>query len=125
MSIITAKAKVTTKNEETGEETESEIPIEVEYEFGDNMNQLIETHGAEACFHHAKSAMTVALQSAMRSWATQGLVGDELQAKLDDWSVPTGRPRGMSRVERFKENLSKLSDADRAEVLKDLGLMPA
>lgn len=120
---ITAKAKVKVLDndgKDTGEEIE--IPIEADYDFGDNINQIIENHGEDAAFHHAKSSMVVAFQSALRSWAGAGLIGDELEAKVATWSVPTGRPRAMSRMERFKKNLAALSDDEKQDVLKELGL---
>ena len=120
---ISAKAKVKIldlEGKDTGEETE--IPIEAEYDFGDSINQIIEMHGEDAAFHHARSSMIVAFQTALRSWAQAGLNDQELEEKINEWSVPTGRPRGLSRMERFKKQLSSLSEEERAEVLKELGL---
>lgn len=123
---ISAKAKVKildAEGKDTGEETE--VPIEAEYDFGDTIHQLIENHGEEATFHHGRSSMIVAFQTALRSWASAGLSGEELTAKVDAWEVPTGRSRGLSRIERFKSNLNKLSEEERKEVLAELGLAPA
>ncbi len=113
---VTATAKW--KDKETGEEqvrTE-----EVEYDFGDTIHQLMEEIGEEAVFHHAKSAMIVSLQSAVRSWVLQGLTKEEIDVKLNEWSVPTGKPRGKSRMDKMREMLGKMSAEDREQLLSSL-----
>ncbi len=94
--------------------------VECEYDFGETLHDLIGEVGEEAVFHHAKSSMIVSLQGAMRSWAISGLTDDEILVKLDEWSVPTGKPRGVSRLDKLKDALSKMSPEERAAIMADL-----
>lgn len=126
---VSCKAKLIQKDEngkpvldDEGKEIEVEVPIKVNYDFGDNLAEMQVEFKEEAVFHHAKSSMTVALQSALRSWISQGLSQTEIEQKLTTWEMPTGKPRGRSKIERLAEQLGEMSKEDRDKVLEELGL---
>ncbi len=106
------------KDKESGEEMSR--TGEVEYEFGDDIHALIDAVTPEAVFHHAKASMIVSLQSALRQWVIQGLTEEEIETKVDEWSVPTGKPRGQSRLDRLRETLGKMSPEERAKLMEDM-----
>lgn len=111
-----------TANWKTDEGEEKSRSIALNYDFGDNVNAMIEEVGAEAVYHHAKSSMTVALQNAMRSWLSAGHTDEEIQGeKVDQWQIPTGRPRAANRMEKVSKLVEKMSPEERATLLASLG----
>lgn len=126
---VSCKAKFIQKDsegkpvlDENQEQIEVEVPIKVNFDFGDNLAEMQVAFGDEAVFHQARSSMTVAIQSALRSWVLQGLDQEEINKKLDTWEMPTGKPRGRSKIEKLAEDLAKMSEEDRKRVLESIGL---
>ncbi len=114
MSKVTATAKI--KNEETGEVTEREASVE--YDFGEDVNSMINELGADVVFQHCKSSITVALQNALRTWMQADHSDAEIQGeKVNGWVVPSGRSRTANKMGKLKEMWLKLSVEEREEVL--------
>lgn len=114
MSIV----KATAKWEKDGEQHEGNL--EVDYDFGEDMNAMAAELGPDVVFRHAISSITVALQGQMRQWIAQGLSEDEIKApggKLDEWSPPSGKPRSANRMAKIEEMLKKMSPEEREAVL--------
>ncbi len=116
------QVKATAKWEKDGVEQTGNL--EIDYEFGDNVNGMIDELGGEVVFRHAISSITVALQGAMRQWIQQGLTEDEIKGgggKLDEWSPPSGKPRSANRLAKIEEMLAKMSPEEREQVLAMAG----
>ena len=119
MTQIKATAKWNDK-----EGTEQTRSMEIDYEFGENVNAMIDELGAEVVYRHAISSITVALQGAMRQWMTQELSDEEIKGeggKLDEWSPPSGKPRAANRMAKIEALLEKLSPEEREQVLAMAG----
>lgn len=119
MSLVKATAKW---NDEQGEEQNR--VIEVDYDFSDNVNAMIDDLGAEVVYRHAISSITVALQNQMRQWAQQGLTDDEIKnagGKLDEWSPPSGKPRSANRLAKIEALMEKLTPEERELMLSKVG----
>lgn len=113
------KATANFENKETKEEETRNI--EVPYDFGSDVNEMISEIGAEAVYHHAKGSMTVSLQSYLRSLMVSGVSDEEiLNEKLPAWSVPTGKARSANRLEKMEKLLGKMSDDEKATLLAQL-----
>lgn len=111
MALVKSTAKW---NDEQG--TEQNRVLEVEYDFGEDVNSMITELGAEVVFRHAVSSITVALQNQMRQWCQQGLTDDEIKGpggKLDEWSPPSGKPRSANRLAKIEALMEKLSPEER------------
>jgi hypothetical protein len=89
--------------------------------FAENLEELAEQYGEETVFRQAKAQIIVALQSFMRSKATskEPVTGDALQKEVEKWEPGNRAPAG-DRVEKLKDRLAKLSDAERDELHKQL-----
>ena len=116
--IITAKGTYQNK------ETKEEIPIEISapYDFQDDHAAMVGEFGVDVVYHHAKSNMKVAFQAALRSAAAQGMETDspKLQTFVENWPMPSGKPRGRSKMDKLKEMFGSLSDTDREALLADI-----
>lgn len=96
--------------------------ISASFDFGEDLPDAEVLFGAESVFHHARSSLRVSFQSYLRSLAGQNLTEDEIQGKVNEWTPPSGRARGMSKLEKAKETLLKMSEEDRAAFAEELGL---
>ncbi len=104
------------KDKESGEEKSREISVE--YDFGEDVNSMISELGADAVYQHAKSSITVALQSFLRSCMQADFTDEVIRGeKLENWEVPSGRSRTVNRLAKLKEAYLKLSPEDREELL--------
>lgn len=93
------------------------------YNFGDDIDQMIEIFSGEIVYSQAKSAMVVALQGYMRSVmrADEPKTGKELQKLVKDWKPGTKAP-AKSKVERAKDQIEKLTETQKDELRALLGM---
>lgn len=127
---VSCKAKAIPNKEDIDPDTrkprEVDVPISVNFDFGETLGDMMSLFGDDTVFHQARSSMTVALQSALRSWVLQGLSNEEiLNDKLNSWEMPSGKARGRSRIERLTEEIGKMSAEDKAAFLESVGLTDA
>jgi len=59
--------------------------VEVEYDFGDNLDQAVEACGEDVVFSNFKANAKVALQGIMRTKHKGALTPDQIQAVVDAW----------------------------------------
>lgn len=94
--------------------------IDVEYDFGNNLDELVQKFGPDIVFNHAKGSLVVSLQGWLR-----GKLDDEKAKPADirtaaaNWK-PGTRKQGKSQAEKLKDQLSKMTPEDRAALLKEL-----
>ena len=98
------------------------IEISAPYDFGDSHDDMVAEFGADVVYHHAKSNMKVAFQGALRNAAQQGLVTGtpDLASYVKNWPMPSGKPRGISKMDKAKILLAGLPEADRAALIAEL-----
>lgn len=93
--------------------------VSVDYEFGDDIDEMIEKFGDKVVFNHARGSLTVALQGWMRLQLDNKKSPAEIKAAVKDWK-PGIRRQGKTPIEKMRAQLSSLSAEDRAALLKDL-----
>lgn len=97
----------------------------VNYDFGDNLEQMVERFGKEVVHSNAKQAIRISLQSRLRS-AMDVAEGEkepsdkDLQANADSWKPGVASATRKSPVEKAKESVSKLSPEERKALLAEL-----
>lgn len=117
---VAATANFMVKQEDGSEEAQTR-EIEVEFDFGDDLDSMVVEHTREAVYHHAMGSMRVALQSYLRSLMVAGVSDEEiLNEKVPAWSVPTGKARSVNRLEKMEKLLGKMSDDEKATLLAQL-----
>lgn len=99
--------------------TKTDKTATVDYDFGDNVQDMIDRFGEEVVFTNAKANMRVSLQGIIRS-AMNAEPPRNPQEEADKWKPGTAAPR-KSAVEKAKDLLGGLSEEQRAELLKNLG----
>ncbi len=92
-------------------------PVEIEKDFGENLDDMIELYGDSVVFDKARSAMVVALQGVIRTH--EGKSAKQIQDIADAWQ-PGTRKAGKSKAEKIRDAFKDLDAEQRAEILKDL-----
>lgn len=98
---------------------ENGAEIEVDYDFGANLEEMSELFGEDVVYEKARSAMVVNLQSLIRERAKAGDNPKEIQAKCAEWR-PGLKKRGLTAEEKVKREFDKLPDDVKALLLKDI-----
>ncbi len=92
---------------------------EATYDMPDDVAGMIEKFGEEVVFSHVKRSMVIALQSFMRSKLDAGAPAEDIQAAVTEWKPGTKRA-AKSPIERAREEIAKMSPADRAALAKEM-----
>ena len=116
--MATVKAVLNKTNEETGDKTSREI--EVDFDFGADLDEMVNEFSRDVVYQQAKSAITVSLQTALRSWMDSGASDEEVGKKLAEWTVPSGRTRSANRLEKVGKIVEKMSQEEREALLAQL-----
>jgi hypothetical protein len=106
---------------------EMEIPAErqngssatAKYDMPDTVQGMVEKFGEDVCFSHIKRSLVIAIQAYMRPMIDAGKSAEDIQAAVADWK-PGVKKAAKSPLERAREELSKMSPADRAALAKEL-----
>lgn len=104
----------------------TEPPVEVDFEMSDNMTELVAQFGEEIVFSHARRSIVIALQGYMRSLMDQGrekgedpaAIANSIVEAVKTWK-PSQKKAPRTVQEKARDILSKLSPADRAQLLKE------
>ncbi len=95
--------------------------FEVEYPplDADTTSQLNANFTEKVVVAHAKSSITVALQSFLRGLIKASKTAKEIQDAVNEWK-PGMRTPGKSKLEKAEDYLGKLSAEERKALLKKL-----
>lgn len=93
--------------------------VEVEYDMPDTLAGLTEKFGEEVITSHASRSLVIALQAYIRPQMDKGLSQEDIQSLVTDWK-PGVKKAAKSPIERAREEITKMSPADRAALLKEL-----
>lgn len=117
-NLVSATAKIKDENGNLKEE----VTEEVSYDFGSDLDDAVERFGADVVFTNFKQSATIALQGRMRAHIQQGLRGDDLQAKVDEWRPGIKTVTRKSPSEKVKDLLAGKSPEEIANILREAGL---
>ena len=97
-------------------------PVTIEYDFGDNLRELVAKFGEEVVYNRAKAAFIIDLQAAIRRHIQAGKKQKEIQKELANWKPGMKQP-GKSPAQKLKELLAGKSDAEKKAILKEIGIL--
>lgn len=90
-------------------------PYSVDYDFGEDLDGMVELFGDEVVFHHARSSMVVALQGIVRNCESQ----EDAEKKAAEWK-PGIRAKGKSQSEKMLESFEKMDESTKEALLAAL-----
>lgn len=93
--------------------------VQVEYDFGDNIEEANSLFGEAVVWAYAKRALVIAVQGHARGLLKSGKTVEEIQEAISTWKPGTPRPK-TSPEERLKAEWAKMSAEDRAALLREL-----
>lgn len=104
----------------------------VTYNLGDNLEEAVELFGADVVYRRFTAAATIDIQAMIRRGLlrTEGegdakkpnpMTQEELQAAVNEWKPGQTKPR-KSKGEKALDAFNDLSDEEKAELLKQLGV---
>ena len=108
MAAIEVKAERTNGNSVTAN-----------WELGDTVAALQEQFGEDVIFSHVKRSLISAVQAFMRGMLDGGKSPEEIQAAVAEWK-PGLRKAAKSPLERAREEIARMSPADRTALAKEI-----
>lgn len=94
--------------------------VTCQYDFGDNLKDAVAKFGEDVVFNRFKSAAVIDAQSLIRRGIKAGKSPTDIQKDLTEWRPGMKRVQKKSAEERIKEQFSKLTPEERAELVKQL-----
>lgn len=108
----------------TAKRAGDEKPVEADFDFGENLETMIQKFGAPLVFDHAIGSLRVSLQGFMRSQIDQGKNTSQIQEAVKAW-VPGKRKVAKTPAEKLRELLAAMSPEERAAALRNVPEGPA
>ena len=106
---------------------EKPTPVKVKYDFGDNgsdnptLKGLVARFGEEVVASRAHSALVIDLQALMRRHIeSKEFSLEKLQKAVAEWKPSVISTVRRSAAERVEDTVSRMTDEERAELLKKL-----
>lgn len=93
-------------------------PVQVQYDFGTDLDEAVEKFGAEVVFSRYKSAAVIDLQAYMRGLIRQEKNPDEIEEAAEAWAPGMRQPRGKSNQEKLSTLLDKMDPSVVQEMLE-------
>jgi len=90
-----------------------------QYEMPDDLPSCIEKFGGDVVYSHVRRSLIIALQASMRIWMDAGKSPEEIQAMASEW-MPGLKKATRTPLERAREELAKMSPADRKALAAEL-----
>jgi hypothetical protein len=99
--------------------------IEVDYNFGEGLEEMVDLFGDESVVNNAQAQMKINLQAALRRWMKpdkdgQSKTDEEILALVAGWKPGAKTITRKSSVDKAKDLLGKMSDGEKAQLLAAL-----
>lgn len=93
--------------------------VSANWDLGENVQALVEQFGEDVVFSHVKRSLIIAVQAFMRGMLDAGKSPEEIQAAVAEWK-PGLRKAAKTPIERAREEIARMSPADRAALAKEI-----
>lgn len=100
----------------TGFDTE----VTIAFDFGKNIDEMIEKFGADVVFTNARANMKITLQGVMRRLIEGGKTQDEIAAACADWKPGVQMERTVDPLAVARKAMSQMSDEDKQAFINKL-----
>lgn len=118
MQNVTAVAKIKDKDGNQIEEVEGNV----EYNFGENLDEAVEMFGSDVVFSNFKQSAVISCQARIRAALTAGKRDNDLQAVIDEWKPGVKTVTRKSAAEKLKDLLSGKTPEEIAAILAEAGV---
>lgn len=95
--------------------------VEVDYHFGDNLEEMIELFGSTCVYDAALDQLVIRLQSVVRSGIKRGDSDEEIANRVAEWKPGARAPKKYkSPREKLMELIKKVPQDQQAELINEL-----
>lgn len=97
--------------------------LEVEFDFGDNLDEAVSLYGAEVVYSNYKKSAVIALQALVRRELDKkedAKSDAEITAKAIAWKPGVAKVSTVDAKETILKKVSKMSEADRKALIEQL-----
>lgn len=95
----------------------------VNYNFGDNLEDAVETFGEDVVFGRYLASARIECQTIIRRGISAGKTDDEIVQMVKDWKPGTRMSVKKTDVEKAREALGRMTPEERRQLLQDAGLL--
>lgn len=96
--------------------------VTITFDFGKNLDEMVEKFGAEVTFTNARANMKITLQSIIRRYLAAGKNESEIAALVADWKPGVQLERTVDPVSVARKAMANMDDeAKQAFIQKLLG----
>lgn len=97
--------------------------VQVEYDFGDNLDAAVETCGADTVFSNFKANAKVALQGIMRNNLKAGKTAEQIQELVNSWKPGVVMEKtSVDPKQAFMASFAAFPLEKKLEMLRQLGV---
>ena len=105
--------------EVTAEKMSTGATVTASFSFGDSVSELITQFGEDVVYSHVRRSLIIALQAYMRGQLEAEKQPEEIIASVPGWK-PGLKKTAKSPLERAREEINKMSPADRTALAKEI-----
>ena len=96
--------------------------VSITYDFGKNLDDMVEKFGAEVVATNARANMKITLQGIMRRYLAAGKTQEEIQTAVGEWKPGVQLERTVDPVSVARKAMANMDeDAKQAFIQKLLG----
>jgi hypothetical protein len=93
--------------------------VTANYDVGDSVAELITQFGEEVIYSHVRRSLVIALQAYMRAQLDAEKTPETIIESVKEWK-PGLRKAAKSPMERAREEIARMSPADRQALAKEI-----
>ena len=95
-------------------------PVVTTFDFGANLDEMVEKFGGEVVFTQARAAMKIALQGIMRRYLENGKSVEEIAAIAADWKPGVQMERTVDPIAAARKAMATMDDAEKQAFIEKL-----
>lgn len=98
----------------------NDLSAVVTYDFGADLDSMIELFGADVVFTNARQSMKITAQAAMRRMLSAGKEQAEIQEAIASWKPGVQMERTVDPVANFKNKFATMDDEAKKALIAEL-----
>lgn len=98
----------------------NDLSAVVTYDFGADLDEMVEKFGKEVVFSNARQSMKITAQAIMRRNLSKGKTQEEIQEVISSWKPGVQLERTVDPVAIFKNKFASMDEKAKRDLLAEL-----
>lgn len=94
--------------------------VTVTYDFGKNLDEMVEKFGADITFTNARANMKITLQSLIRRYIAAGKTEEEIQSVVNDWKPGMQMERTVDPLSAARKAMANMDEESKQAFIEKL-----